>query len=261
MTPDTVIRPTPWGEHEIRGPVHVFRERLLLRMFMPLLSEGRVLDAGCGSGSLAFALCKAGFRVDAIEQSGKFVRMVQHGMARYGSESRMTVQQGSATELPFDDGSFDGLVCGEVLEHVGPDQGGDVAAVRELFRVLKPHAPCVISVPLNPELWDDSDVWAGHVKRYHRDELVDLFEGEGFEVTETRVWGFPLGRLYHRLVFAPWIRRTAGGDREERGGHWGSRVAGNKRVVDLVARVLQFDELFSRRTWGRGIVLSGLRSG
>lgn len=258
-TPDTAIRPTPWGEREICGPVHVFRERLVLRMFTPLLSEGKVLDAGCGSGSLAFDLCKAGFRVDAIEQSGEFVRMVQRRMARYGSESRMTVQQGSVTELPFDDGSFDGLVCGEVLEHVGPDQGGDVAAVREFARVLKPQAPCAISVPLGPDLWDDSDVWAGHVKRYLRDELVKLFEGEGFEVTETRAWGFPLGRLYHRLLFAPWVQRTAGKAREEGGANWASRAAGSRQLVGLAARVLQFDELFSRWDWGRGIVLSGRR--
>ena len=261
MTADTVIRPTPWGEHEIRGPVHVYRERLLLRAFTPLLSDGRVLDAGCGSGSLALALCKAGYRTDALEQSGEFVRMVRHAMARYGSESRMTVQQGSVAELPYADACFDGLVCGEVLEHVTPDQGGDAAAVGELNRVLKPGGACAISVPLNPRLWDDSDVWAGHVKRYHLQDLAGLFERGGFEVVETRVWGFPLGRLYHRLLFSPWIQRVAGNEREERGRQWGFRAASSRRLVDLVARALQFDELFAHRTWGRGIVLSGRKIG
>jgi len=186
--------------------------------------------------------------------------MVQHGMARYGSESRMTVQQGSVAHMPYGDASFDGLVCGEVLEHVGPDQGGDVAAVREFHRVLRPGGACAVSVPLNPDLWDDSDVWAGHVKRYRRDDLVGLFMGEGFEVVETRVWGFPLGRLYHRLLFSSWVQRIAGNGGEEGRSHWGSRAVGNRRLVDLVARALQFDELFSHRTWGRGIVLSGRKT-
>ena len=57
---------THWGESEIRGPVHLFRERLMLRLFCPLLSGGRVLDAGCGSGSLAFDLSQLGYKVNMV---------------------------------------------------------------------------------------------------------------------------------------------------------------------------------------------------
>ena len=46
-----MVEQTDWGESEIRGPVHLFRERLLMRLFRPLLTQGVVLDAGCGSGS------------------------------------------------------------------------------------------------------------------------------------------------------------------------------------------------------------------
>ncbi|MBQ37271.1 MAG: hypothetical protein CME04_12855, partial [Gemmatimonadaceae bacterium] len=131
------IQPTPWGQHEIRGPVHLFRERLLIRQFCALMGDsGRVFDAGCGSGSLAMDLQKEGFRVDAIEQSSEFVELVRHKAARYGSESQVQVQQASVTQLPFDDDSFDGVVCGEVLEHVLPEDGGDSVAVAELHRVL-----------------------------------------------------------------------------------------------------------------------------
>ena len=45
------VAPTDWGECEIRGPVHLFRERLLLRFFRHMLPQGRVLDAGCGTGA------------------------------------------------------------------------------------------------------------------------------------------------------------------------------------------------------------------
>ena len=253
------IPPTQWGQAEIRGPVHLFRERLMMRLFAPLLPDGRVLEAGCGSGSLAMDLCRAGFRVDAIEYSEDFVAMVQRKMARYGNESRLTVRQASVTELPFADGEFDGLVCGEVLEHLSPEQGGDSGAVREFYRVLKPGAPCVASVPLNPGLWDHSDEWAGHVRRYRRDEFVELFASNGFSVGEVRTWGFPLGRMYHRLLFAPWIQSTADMDTVRMETRLDTKAASNRRLVELAAGLLRFDELFSRWSWGRGVMLSAHR--
>lgn len=256
MSPDT-IQPTPWGQSEIRGPVHMFRERLLLRQFCALMGDsGHVLDAGCGSGSLAMDLQKEGFRVDAIERSREFVATVRHKSGRYGSESHVRVQQASVTSLPFDDETFDGAVCGEVLEHVLPEDGGDRGAVAELHRILKARSPLVVSVPLNPKLWDESDVWAGHVKRYGRDELVALLEVAGFSIHDVRTWGFPLGRIYHRLLFGPWVKRTAAMEADERDLRRDTRAAGNRQLVEAVAGLFRFDQLFSRSSLGRGIVVS-----
>ena len=260
MSPDT-IQPTPWGQNEIRGPVHLFRERLLMRQFCALMDgSGRVLDAGCGSGSLAMDLQKEGFRVDAIEHSTKFVEMVRHKAARYGPESRVEVQQGSVTHLPYEDEAFAGAVCGEVLEHVLPEDGGDVAAITELHRVLKPEGALVVSGPLNQRLWDESDVWAGHVKRYGREELVTLLVKAGFAVQDVRTWGFPLGRIYHRLLFGPWIKRTAAMDADERNQRTDTKAAGNRHLVEAVAGLFRFDELFSRSALGRGIVVSARKN-
>ncbi|MBT7864446.1 MAG: class I SAM-dependent methyltransferase [Gemmatimonadetes bacterium] len=258
MTEQT-IEPTPWGQTEIRGPVHLFRERLLMRLFQPRLDEGRVLDAGCGSGSLALELAKCGFRVDALERSTQFVEMVRHKITRYGNESRISVHQGSVTALPFDDAVFDGAVCGEVLEHVRPEDGGDRGAIAELARVLRPGAPVVASVPLNQKLWDEADEWAGHVKRYGREEFADLFREAGFEIESVRVWGFPLGRIYHRLLFGPWIRRTSALTQQERDERSDTRAARNPALVETVAGVFRFDELFSRWPLGRGVMIAARR--
>lgn len=259
MSQVAAINPTPWGEREIRGPVHLFRERLMMRLLRPRLDSGVVVDAGCGSGSFSFDMCKAGYRVHAVELSEAFVELVNHKMSRFGNESQLTVQQSSVTELPFEDETFDGGVSGEVLEHVTEDQGGDVMAVKELYRVLRPGAACVASVPLNPKLWDASDEWAGHVKRYHREEFVALFEGNGFEVDEVITWGFPLGRLYHRFLFAPWIRRTSAADKKAVDGRLDTRTAGNRPLVEAVAWALRFDRVFSKYPWGRGVILSARR--
>ena len=253
------IEPTHWGESEIRGPVHLFRERLLLRLFGGMLAAGRVLDAGCGSGSLAFDLCRLGYQVEGVEFAAEFVEFVRSKVARFGCEQQLAVRQGSVTELDFPSASFDGLVCGEVLEHLSSAQGGDVAALKGFHRVLKPGAPCVVSVPLNPALWDHSDEWAGHVKRYTREDLAALFTAQGFAIERMCSWGFPLGRLYHRLLFAPYLKRTSGQKVEEREGRLDTRAAGNPQLVKLVAGLLRFDELFGRWPWGRGIVVCARR--
>ncbi|MFA6107765.1 MAG: class I SAM-dependent methyltransferase [Candidatus Latescibacterota bacterium] len=249
------LRPAHWGEAEIRGPVHLFRERLVLRRFRELVPGGLVLDAGCGSGSLAVDLGRAGYEVEAVEQSPEFVERVAARVRGLGLEARLRVRQGSVTELPWPEATFDGVVCGEVLEHLGPETGGDLAAVRGFHRVLRPAGGCVVSVPLSPRLWDHCDEWAGHMKRYERGELIDLFERVGFQVLGTRSWGFPLGRLYHRLVFAPWVRRTGGQAVAAREGRWDTRAGRHPVAAALVAGLLRFDELFGRWPWGRGIVL------
>ncbi|MBT5452533.1 MAG: methyltransferase domain-containing protein [Gemmatimonadetes bacterium] len=253
------VAPTHWGECEIRGPVHLFRERLLLRLFRRLLPAGKVLDAGCGSGSLALDLCRAGYAVEAVEDSAEFAALVGVKAQRFGVADRLRVQRASVTDLPFANGSFAGLLCGEVLEHVVPEAGGDQAAVREFHRVLQPGGICVASVPLNPRLWDHTDEWARHVKRYQRSEFVDLFASAGFVVERVRVWGFPLGRLYHRLLFAPWLARTAGQDLISREARADTRAGRSRILAEAVALFLRFDELFARFAWGRGIVLCARR--
>ena len=213
-----------------------------------------------GAEAWLMELCRLGYDVEAVEQSAEFVNMVRERIASMGMESSLSVQSGSVTSLPFDDEFFDGLVSGEVLEHLAPESGGDEAAVAEFRRVLRPGGACVISVPLNPDLWDESDEWAGHVKRYTKEGLVALFGERGFIVSATKIWGFPLGRLYHRALFGPWLRRTSGVPSGEVDGRADTKAASNRFLVGMVAGVLRFDELFSKCSWGRGIVLSAVKS-
>lgn len=65
-------------------------------------------------------------------------------------DSPLAMVRGDATDLPFDDGSFDLLVCLHVLEHIEDDR----AAIREFFRVLAPGGRALIQVP--PSDLDDT---------------------------------------------------------------------------------------------------------
>jgi ubiquinone/menaquinone biosynthesis C-methylase UbiE len=53
--------------------------------------------------------------------------------------------------MPFEDNTFDWVLCNHVLEHV-PD---DRKAMREILRVLKPSGTAIMQVPLRAD-WDQT---------------------------------------------------------------------------------------------------------
>ena len=61
-------------------------------------------------------------------------------------ESPLALVHADLTELPFEDDSFDLIVCAHVLEHVQDDR----RAIGELFRVLRPGGFAIVQVPIHP---------------------------------------------------------------------------------------------------------------
>lgn len=85
---------------------------------------------------------------------------------------------GSATELPFADGTFDVVSAFDVVEHCADD----ARALAELVRVLAPGGRMLLSVPAYQWAWSDHDVQAGHHRRYTRPQLQGLVEEAGVQV-------------------------------------------------------------------------------
>jgi ubiquinone/menaquinone biosynthesis C-methylase UbiE len=92
----------------------------------------RVLDVGCGTGSLTFVLPQAAevSEVATIDFSPVFVEEAQ----RRNTDPRITIAQGDACALPFLDGHFDRALALLVL-HFVPEAD---KAVAEMRRVVRP---------------------------------------------------------------------------------------------------------------------------
>jgi SAM-dependent methyltransferase len=101
------------------------------------------------------------------------------------------------THLPFEDGSFDAVVGGEVIEHIEDD----FRAVSEGARVLRSGGVLALSVPAHPKWFGPSDRWAGHARRYSRRRLHDVIAKSGLTLESIRPWGFPVSALYHRVFY------------------------------------------------------------
>ncbi|HEU4495528.1 MAG TPA: methyltransferase domain-containing protein [Flavobacterium sp.] len=128
--------------------------------------ELKILNVGCGPGRSSEYLSEFG-RVASIEYD-KFC--CEFAAEKTGLE----IIQGSITELPFEDNSFD-LVCAfDVIEHVEDD----ALAVAELKRVAKNDAFVLVTVPAFMSLWSHHDVINHHFRRYRLPEVKKLFGKE-----------------------------------------------------------------------------------
>lgn len=244
-----------WGAGEIGGPRHEYRESLLIGLIKYELEKGgNVLDAGCGSGSMLFKLADLGYMTYGVEESREYVEILRKKVKSSGIANVANIKEGNVVNIPFPDRSFDAVVSGEVLEHV-MDEG---KAVLEFFRVLKPGGICVISVPASPILWDLTDDWAGHLRRYTREGLVNLFEKKGFTVEDASFWGFPFVRLYHRFVYLPHIKRkTSRGVSQDA---IRPPDAGKHQWMTMILyTIFKFDSLFRWTPFGIGLILKARR--
>jgi SAM-dependent methyltransferase len=103
--------------------------------FLSHLKPGmRVLDAGCGPGSITLGLADAAAPGETvgIDLSGEILEAARNLAAERGA-THVRFEQGDLYALPFEDGVFDAVFAHAVLQHVGEP----VRALRELHRVLK----------------------------------------------------------------------------------------------------------------------------
>ncbi|MEL7213787.1 MAG: bifunctional 2-polyprenyl-6-hydroxyphenol methylase/3-demethylubiquinol 3-O-methyltransferase UbiG [Pseudomonadota bacterium] len=91
-----------------------------------------VLDLGCAGGFMAEALAERGAHVTGIDPAGEAIAAAQAHAQKSGHDIRYDVGVGEA--LPYEDASFDAVVCVDVLEHVSDLQ----KVLHETARVLKP---------------------------------------------------------------------------------------------------------------------------
>src|SRR6201987_4604024 len=138
-----------------------------------LPQHARILDAGCGSGRNMVELSRYG-DVSAIELSAA-------GVGPAGGRAPGDVVEGSVLEMPFPDSSFDLAASLDVIEHLEDD----VAALRELRRVVAPGGALLATVPAYRWLWSGHDEINHHHRRYTRRSLALAGERAGWHEVRT----------------------------------------------------------------------------
>lgn len=124
-----------------------------------------VLDVGSGAGmdTLVAAQMVVGptGSVTGIDMTPEMVAKARGSVAEMGL-GNVTIVEGSAEPLPFDDASFDVVISNGVIDLI-PDKD---AVFSEITRVLRPGgriqlADVTIQNPVSEESKRDIDLWAG----------------------------------------------------------------------------------------------------
>jgi 2-polyprenyl-3-methyl-5-hydroxy-6-metoxy-1,4-benzoquinol methylase len=160
----------------------------VIRQFLAGVEENsRILDLGCGNGSLTAALCQSNWIMHGVDASASGIRIAREQHPTIKFECGLIDSSLVTTLGP---NSFDAIVCAEVVEHMYHPR--DLAKCA--FELLHPGGRFVITTPYHgylknlllalsgemdqhwTALWD-----GGHIKFWSRRTLQVLLEEVGFK--------------------------------------------------------------------------------
>jgi SAM-dependent methyltransferase len=142
-------------------------------------------------------LAARNFRCQALESSPQARDLIRRTCKKTGQMIGVHSEPDATWE-----GHFPLVMAFEVLEHIE----NDAAAMRQWASWLAPGGTLLVSVPAHPRLWSAADEWAGHYRRYRKDDLIRVVRDTGLVVEHVECFGFPLGNLTERMQ-AHGIRR------------------------------------------------------
>ncbi len=115
-----------WYERERHHGYHAMLDRLQVGVVRPLSLGRDVLEIGCGTGLILKEIAPFARQAVGVD--------ISRGMLDHARRRGLSVVEGSATDLPFPDNSFDTIYSFKVLAHVEDIR----RAMSEVSRVLRP---------------------------------------------------------------------------------------------------------------------------
>ena len=177
-----------------------FREdRDLYRRLAELARPGLGLDAGCGAGALEMSyLAELGFDMFGLDAVPENIQVARAMRPEFADRLRVADIQ---APLPFDDSSFEVVLCNAVIQHLPPDVVF-AGVLPEFARVLRPGGVLQLMFKLGRGLETavDGAYGTAGVSRsfqlYDEQELLEALAALGLSLIEEGADGRMGGLLY-----------------------------------------------------------------
>ncbi len=99
-------------DHGLRDPLILATWTQFLQVWLPN-TPAKVLDIGCGTGSLSVVLAELGHKVTGIDLSPKMISLAREKAARQGYQIEFRLMDAAFPQLPHN--QFDVIVCRHLL--------------------------------------------------------------------------------------------------------------------------------------------------
>ncbi len=197
-----------------------FTYRLIIREVENILTglkknNVKILDYGCGVGTLVFYLSSAGNNLTGVDISPLSIKLCNRSAEEMNLTNRVKFSESRNfwKKLKSTNNKFDLIICSEVIEHVR----NDTMLLRNLLKVLNKGGYIFLTTPSNNAplfkmgVADSFDNKVGHLRRYDVESLISTFEKIGMRVENvSRVEGILRNSLFIIPIFEFFIKFLRG---------------------------------------------------
>lgn len=180
-----------------------FNDAVMTRLagWLDVPPDGRILDAGCGTGVHTLRFARLGYHCVGVDLSENVLEVARAAAEAEGFTSNVSFVRGGLEDLsPFRDGEFDAVHCRGVLMHIPRWED----ALAELCRVLKPGGRLMIVEG------NDRSVELGLVRgiRRFRSGGTELVKTDGGYEFRNKAEGYaPVTRVANQRYLAEQLQR------------------------------------------------------
>jgi len=217
-----------------------------------------ILDAGCGEGRHIFECFRHDCSILGMDLSQQSLLKTRWVLARMNerdeARGRALLLRGDALHFPFQDETFDKIICAEVLEHVESEQAG----IAELARILRVGGKIAVTVPtfVTEYVYDKLSreyfrTPGGHVRKVIPRDLA-----RSMEESRLRLYAVGFAHAFHSPY---WMLRCIFGLHNEKA----AVPAAYRRFLhlSLYSKPLRFSERLCNYFFPKSIILYAQKTG